>query len=390
MREIYLDNSTTTKPSEGAVEKMLPFLEERWGSPTAPHQWGQRLFPSMDQAYDQIYRSLGASEQAQFIFTSSGAEAVNHVVSAVFHDATLETGQNHFLTSTVDEAPAIMAMGRLEQQNCVSTMLPVNEEGILTAETLRGAINPRTALLSLSWANGLTGVIQPVAELAEACQERGIVFHLEASHVLGKLYLDLEGLGVDVVTFSGDLLHGPKSSGGLYVKPQFYLSPLILGGGEQGGQRAGTLDVAGLVALGHSLAEAQEHLDFVCMEVARLRDKLEDGLLQQVPGSVVFYQNAERVPHITAMGFPGVANDALLFALSRKGVYGSFGGGHFQRLGLILEAAGVDPVLANSALSFSLSRYTTEEEVDEAIEIIAETVKDLQRLSVDLNILEEV
>jgi cysteine desulfurase len=384
MKRIYLDNHTTTKPSAAVVKEMMPFLSDLWGVPSAPNLFGQELLPAIEQAYRNLYRLFGASDSDTVILVSSGAEAVNHAILAAYFDMTRHTGKNHFVTSQIDEAPMIMAMGRLEQLGCSVKMANANKQGKVTAKEISEAITPRTALVSLCWANGLTGVIHDVAEIAKVCQSRGILFHLDASHVLGKIFFDLTEITPDLISFNGDHIHGPKGTGALYIRSGLRLSPFILGGQDQGGQRAGAVNVAGLAGLGIAAKESLENLDLLGTEIARLRGRLESGIKEKYPETVIFFEDEDRLPNCTAMAFPGITNDAMMFALNRKGVFGSFGGGSFQKISLILIASGVDEVLANSAISFSLSRETTEEEIDQAVEIIASTAKRLRKLSVHM------
>lgn len=378
---IYLDNNTTTRPSEKAIAKMLPFLTERWGVPSAPHQIGQQLFPPIEEAMRKIYALLGASENDDVLFTSSSAEGINHVILSTYFDVTIPTGKNQFVTSSIDEAPSIVAIGRLEQLNCLEKMVSPNNKGMITAEALSESITPRTALVSINWANGLTGVVNPIQEISNLCQERGIRLHLDASHVLGKLFCQWEEVPAQFLTFNGDSFHAPAGTGGLFIRHDTKYSPFILGGIEQGGHRAGNFSVANLVALGEAAGEAIDSQDLMFTEVARLRSKLEKGILDRVSDAVVFFQDVERLPNCTAIGFPGVANEALLFLLNRKGVFATIGGGTYQQIGLILAASGIEEGLAHSSLSFSLSRETTEEEIDRAIEIIIDCVMRLRKVS---------
>ena len=343
---IYLDNSTTAPPSEKAICAMMPYWKTFWGIPSAPHQKGQELYPSLAEFYKTLYAFIGAHDEDQVVFTSCGAESVNHVISSVYRDVTLTTGKNHFLTSNADEAPAIMAASRLEAFGCVAKMVEVNHQGIVTAQALAGAISPRTALVSLSWGNGLTGVIQPVAEIADLCRQRGIRLHLEATHVMGKLFYELSDIGTDYLTFNGDQLHAPKGTGVLYIKRGITCSPLIFGSADQGGMRAGGLNMPGLAGLAQAAQEALDCRDLLCTEVARLRSQLERGILKGFPQASVCFKEQERLPHCTTLLFPGIANEALLFALNRRGVCASIGGGNSQQLGLQLAAAGIEETLS--------------------------------------------
>ncbi len=380
-KEIYLDNSTTTRPSEMAISKMLPFYTERWGHPSSPHQKGQELFPAIAESLKSIYALLGAHEDDDFVFTSSGAEAVNHILFSAYCDITMDTGKNQFITSQIDEAPSIMAIGRLERFNCVGKMAAGNNHGKILAAAIADAMNPRTAMVSISWANGLTGVINPIQEISDLCLSRGVALHVDATHVLGKMYFDLHEINPTFLSFNGDHLHAPKGTGGFYIKSGAKCSPFIIGGIEQAGHRAGSYNIAGLAALGQAAVEALDSRDLLCTETARLRDKLEQGVLEGYPDATVLFSHEERLPHCSAIAFPGINNEAMLFALNRKGLYASIGGGSFQQISIVLKAVGVAEHLAHCSVAFSLSRQTTEEEIDRAIAIIVESAKKLRNIS---------
>jgi cysteine desulfurase len=381
MNEIYLDNNTTTRPTERVIAKMIPFLTDRWGVPSQPHQRGQNLIGAVDEALRGIYALLGAKESDTVLFTSSAAEGINHVVTSTYFDVTIHTGKNHYLTSNIDEAPSLMAMGRLEQLSCLSKLIHASPNGKIMPDVVAESISPRTALISLSWANALTGVINPIEEIASLCTERGIYLHLDASNTLGKIAIDWNLVPAHFLTFNGDSIHAPSGTGALFIRSDVKACPFILGGIEQGGLRAGNYSLAALAALGQASREALDSLDLMGTEVARLRSKLEEGLLAAIKDSVVFFKDQERVPHTTAMAFPGACNEALLFLLNRKKVFASIGGGSHQQIGLILNACGVDPLLSQCAISFSLSCETTEEEIDRTVEVVAECVGQLRKTS---------
>lgn len=357
---------------------MLPFLTEHWGVPSAPHRMGQELFPAMEESLRAIYNLVGAKEQDLCLFTSSGAEAVNQAILSAYFEITRVSGKNQFLTSQIEEAPALMSINRLEQLGAVSKLISPNHQGIITPQAVADAISPRTALISLSWANGLTGVVQPIADIAALCHERGICLHVDATHVLGKLFYELNDTSPHFISFNGDQLHAPQGTGGLYVKQGTRCSPFIVGGIEQGGYRAGTINIPGLVALGEAAQEAFEARDFVCTEIARLRNKLEEGIQAEFSEAIPLFQDQERLPNCTTIVFPGILNESLLFMLNRKNIYANIGGGSFQQLSLILKTCGVEESTAQGAISFALSRYTTEEEIDLAIPQIGEAARKLK------------
>lgn len=378
---LYFDNSMATKPSERSIAKMMPHFSEIWGNPMSPHTKGQELQPYIEESYKGLYNLIGATEQDLILFTSSGAEAVNTVFQSTYHEVTLNTGKNQFLASEIDEAPALMAISRLEKSNCVGKLVQPNKDCIITVDAIGDVVTPRTALISLSWANGLTGVINPVSHIASLCKDRGILLHLDASHILGKLFFELDDVGADFISWSGEILHAPQGTGALFIRKGVSFDPFIVGGLEQGGNRAGSYSIAGLAALseaGHELIEAR---DYMCTEIARLRNKLEQGVESAVSGAKALFVDQQRVPHITAIAFPGVINEAFLYALNRKGLCACIGGGSFQQIGLVLKACGFDELTAHSAVSFSLSRHTTDHDVDRAIAIIAESVEQIRSFS---------
>lgn len=380
-QKIYLDNSATTRPSEKTISKMLPFFVEKWGIPSSPHQMGQELYPALESALRSIYTLMDAKETAGFVFTSSGAEAVNHVFQSVYHDVTRLTGKNQFVTGSNEEAPALMAIGRLEEWTCVGKMAKVNKSGKIEASAIEDLLTPRTALVSISWANGLTGVINPIADISTICQERGVLLHVDATHILGKLFFQLDDIGPSFMTFNGDNLHAPKGTGGLYTKEGVKCSSFILGGMDQGGKRAGSVNVPAFIGLGEAAREALDARDLLCTETARLRNLFESEISARIKDTTIFFHDQERLPNVSAIAFSGIANEALLYALNRKGVYASIGGGNFQQIGLLLTASGVEESLAHSALSFSLSRETTEDDVMRAVDIICECVNKLRKMS---------
>ncbi len=380
MTLIYLDNNTTAPPSPEVIRAMTPLLTTYWGSPMTPHQKGEELYPFLSKFYTTIYTCLGAQPNDQLVITSSGAEAVTHVISSIYRDVTLATGKNQFITSQLDEAASIMTITHLEPFGCVGKM-GETMNGIISIEKLANSLSPRTALVSLSLANGLTGVVQPISEIATLCKERGIRLHVDITHAFGKLDCQFETLGVDYLTLHGEQIHGPRGVGILLVKQGIQCSPLIFGSADQGGMRAGSIPMANLAGIACALEEAIENRDFLCTETARLRNQLERGILKGFPSASVCFKKQERVPHCTTIFFPGIANESLLFSLHRKGICATIGGGNFQQLGILLSSAGIQQPLANQAISFSLSRYTTEEEIERAIPLIVESAKTLSSLS---------
>lgn len=381
---IYLDNSAAAKPSETVLSTWRNHLGDFWAAPHMPHAMGQEMLMPLRDALKKVYRLAGAEESDDLVITSSGAEAVNHVFASAHQDITRRIGRNHFVIGATDEAPATMAVERLVGFGCLSGCAAADATGSVSAKAVAEVLTPRTVMVSLSWANGLTGVINPIEEIVSLCHEHGVVVHVEATHVLGKMPVDVKRLGADFVSFNASQFHGPAGVGGLFMRPSRTLSPFIVGGIDQGGLRAGALNIPLVLALGEGAREACECIDFVCTETARLRRRFEEGVLERCPEARVLFKEASRVPHVCAIAFPGISNEALLFALNRRGLLASMGGGGFQPLGENLTVCGVEPLTAHCALSFSLARTTTEEEIEQAIEWIAEEVFRLRKASLAL------
>lgn len=383
-KEIYLDNSLSAKPTKEVLSAVVSCLGDRWGVVNAPYKRGQELLFSYEKALKSIYKALGAPEEETILLTASGAEAISHVIQSVYRDLTIPRGKNHFLCARTDEAPALVGMEKLADYGCAVERVEVDSKGLITVETLAEALTPRTALFSLSWGNGLTGVVQEIAPLAELCRERGVLFHVDGTHVIGKIAFELKDLGVDYLTCHGEPLHAPAGVGLLYMKREHLLTPLIFGGSEQRGLRGGNINLPAAVGLGVALEQLIEARDYLCTEVVRLRDRFEQGVRQGCPSARVLFEKGERLPHISCIAFPGIAGEAFLFGLDREGIAASCGGGSLQQLGQHLIACGVQDALAHSAVSFSLSRLTTEEEVEEAIEKVLKVVEKLSKLSIEI------
>ncbi len=363
---IYLDHHSATRPCTAALERMTPYLQDHWGASFAPHRMGQELIAALETRYQMIYDLVNAAPTDQFVFTSSGAEAVNQVFWSVFVEKARKEGKCHIIISELEDAPTMQCAKRLEELGCYIKIAPQKSNGQIDLEKLKELINPRTALISVTMAHGLTGVIQPVEEIIQLAKEKGVLLHLDATYAIGKYPFSFES---DYLTFSGDRIHSVKGSGALFAKATAPLSPFILGGNEQGTLRGGSFDIPSFMALSAAAQQSLLYLDMMALEVVRLRDLFET----EVKASVL-YKDSFRLPNTTTLIFDKVHQEALLYILNRKGIYASIGGSYASHLGRIDE----------SAISFSLSRMTTEDEIRRAAGIINEAVKQLQKISEDL------
>jgi cysteine desulfurase len=321
---------------------------------------------------ERIYDLVGARKEDQFVFTSSGAEAVNQVLWSVFLNISRKTGKCHLITSTIEDAATMQMMKRLEELGCFVKIAPVNQKGEIDLEQLKALINPRTALISITMAQGLTGVIQPIDEIQKIAREKGVLLHLEASNAIGKFYFDFD---VDYLTFSGDRIHAPIGTGALFAKKEAPLVPLILGGNSL---RGGALDTQALLSFSAACAQSALHLDAMSLEVARLRDFFEREICQKIADAKVLFKTSLRLPNTSVIAFPFVHQEALHYFLRRKNIETLIGGNTIQHLYPLLLASNIEPTLATCSLSFSMSRTTTQEEICRAVTQIAELTQKIR------------
>lgn len=369
---IYLDNAQVTSPSDRAIAETLACFTDKWGSASAPHYVGNEAFTAAQKGFSQVYALVGATDDEVVHVTGSGAEAVTQALFSAYGTGAVGIGKNHFIVSAADEAAAILGLGRLEAFGCIAAAANPNVNGQVDAAAIADAMTPRTALVSLSWANGLTGVINPIQEIAALCKDRGVILHVEASHMIGKVFFEKSSLSVPWLSFGSQHIHGPCPCGVLFAEKETPCYPLV------NGAEFPTVAFAGL---SEAAREARQQLDYMSTEVARLRNRFEEELCEQITDAHVLFRDVERVPHISCMAFPGIVNEALSYLLNRKGVFASIGGGSFQQIALVLQSCKIPAKEAETAMSFSLSRNTTEEEIERAASLIADTVRALRKTS---------
>lgn len=381
-KHYYFDNHSSTWPCDEAILAMQPYLQDHYASPLSPHNLNQKLCDAQEQAYRKLYKLLGADPEDTIFFTSSGAEAINQAIMGCFYKRSKETGHNHFITGQTEQAPIILCLEKISELGAHQQFIAPNSQGFIDPEKIIEAITPRTAMISLSLANALTGCLQPIDEIAQVCQERNIYLHLDISTALGKETIPLEKWKPAFLSMDGQILHAPKGTGALYVRKDILIPPLIACGHPT--LYSNTVNPAGLIALG----EAAEQLELAKMhlttETARLRFDFETQLKEKLPGIHILFENSRRLPNCSAISFPKICSESLLYFLNKRKVYPSFGGGFNQQLPFQLKAYQLPADLAYSTLSFSFSRYHEQDDIDEAVAIIAEQVKELEPLSAQI------
>ena len=366
MARIYLDHAATTPVRPDAVTAMVPLLGGGY-NPSSLHAEGRAARAALDEARETVARVIGAGPR-EIVFTGSGSEAD---VLAVVGTARAQAGRGRHVVTTVAEHHAVLhAVEVLERDGWSVTRLAVDRRGLVDPEAFASALTPETTLATVMLANNELGVVQPVAELARIARSRGVLFHTDAIQAAGWLPLDVRALGVDLLSLSGHKFHGPKGVGALYVRHRTPLEPLIVGGGQEQGLRAGTEDVAGIAGFATALALADAERPETAPRVAALRDRLEAGILAAIPDVVVNGAGAPRLPGILSVAFAGAPSDALLIRLDLEGIAASAGSacaaGSLEP-SHVAAAIGLDERRRRSVVRFSLGRGTTEREIDEVV-----------------------
>jgi cysteine desulfurase len=384
MDRIYLDNNATTIVDPRVKEAMEPFWCQMYGNPNSLHAFGTEVHPYMRIAFDRLYAGINARDRDDILLTSCATESNNTVIKSVY-DQLIRTGRKSEIVTTQVEHPCVANSCRyLESLGVKVVYLPVNRDGIVDADILAAHIDPdRTALVSIMWANNETGLVFPIRDLARLCREKGILFHTDAVQAIGKVPVDVREAPVDFLSFSAHKFHGPKGVGGLFVREGAAIVPLLHGGEQMGGKRAGTINAGGLVGMGLAMELAVESLPYESSEVRRQRDALEDGILS-IEGTSVIGRREIRTPNTILMSVKGVEGEAMIWDLNRQGVAASTGSACASESlepNPTFVAMCIDSELAHTGVRLSLSRFTTDQEIDRAIEAIRSSVARLRKIS---------
>lgn len=378
MGRIYLDNNATTPLDPTVLEAMLPYLRDHFGNPSSVHQFGQAARKAVDHAREVVAGVLHAHPE-EIIFTSGGTEADNTALLGAA--AALRSRGRHVVTGAAEHPAVLRAAEALEQRGFDVTYLRPASDGTIAPEAVLESVQDDTVLVSLMTANNETGVCFPVQEIGPALRERGIVFHTDAVQAVGKIPVDVKAWQVDLLSLSAHKFHGPKGVGALYVRRGTPLEPYLMGGGQERGLRGGTHNTAGIVGLGRALELAEESLELMAGPVQRLRDRLEQGLQERIPESVVNGSPAHRLPHVSNLSFPGAHGESLMISLDLEGVAVSTGAACHSGTTApshVLVSMGLPENRIQSAIRFSLSRFTTEREIEATLEIVPRVVQRLR------------
>ena len=372
--KIYADNAATTKMSRAAIEKMTPYLSECYGNPSALYSLGQRAKDALEEARETVARLIGA-EPREIVFTSGGSEADNQAIRSIA-EAGAKKGKKHVVSDAIEHHAVLHTLKRLEREGFEVTLVPVTPEGIVEPAAIAAAIREDTCLVTVMTANNEIGTIQPIKEIGEICRARGVTFHTDAVQAVGHVPISVGELGVDLLSASAHKFHGPKGVGFLYAKRGTPLSNLIEGGAQERGKRAGTENVAGIVAMAAALEEAVAGIDGNAKRLIPLRDRLIAGL-SKIPHGALNGDPVRRLPSNVNFCFEGIEGESLLLLLDDRGIAASSGSactsGSLDPSHVLL-AIGRPHGVAHGSLRLSLGEDATEEEIDYMIDAVSDVV----------------
>lgn len=378
----YLDNNATTACAPEVVSAMLPFFTEQFGNPSSMHHFGSKVAGALANARHEVALLLGAEHDSEILFTSCASESNN---TAILSALKVQTGRKEIITSAV-EHPAVLSLCKYLAENEGYTLhiLPVDSVGRLDLAHYASLLSEQTALVSIMWANNETGTLFPVLKMAEMAKGVGAIFHSDAVQAAGKAPINLKDSAIDMLSISGHKLHAPKGVGALYLRRGMRYRPLLRGGHQERGRRAGTENVASIIGLGEAARLAREGMQAEWKHIKRLRDKLEVGVLLQTPYAFVTGNPDNRLPNTANIAFEYIEGEAILLLLNEVGIAASSGSactsGSLEP-SHVMRAMNIPYTAAHGTIRFSLSRYTTEAEVDHVIAKVPGIVARLRKLS---------
>jgi cysteine desulfurase len=382
---IFMDSQSTTPVDPRVLEEMIPYFTEKFGHPASRnHPFGWEAEGGVDKAREQIAKLIGARDPKEVVFTSGGTEAINLALKGVA-EMYREKG-NHIVTTTIEQRATLDVCKRLERQGFEVTYVPVGREGLVDVEAVRAALTDKTILISIMFANNEIGTIQPVAELGKLAKEKGIIFHTDATQAVGKIPVDVEAMGIDLLSMTAHMLYGPKGVGALYVRrksPRVRLAPMVDGGGHERGMRSGTVPVPLVVGFGKAAEISREVMGEESKRLAALRDRLQEQIVSKVDEAYVNGHPERRLPHNLNISFAYVEGESVLMGLNREAALASGSACTSATLepSYVISALGVDSELAHSSIRFGLHRFSTEEEVDFVAQKTVEVIHRLREMS---------
>ncbi len=377
---IYLDNNATTQLDPAVIEEMLPFLTEYYGNPSSGYTFGRQVRRAIDLARERVAALVGC-EPGEIVFTSCGTESNNAAVNSALH---LDPNRRHVVTTAVEHSATRRHCEIVAKRGCAVTVVGVNGDGNLDLEELERAITPQTAIVTAMWANNETGVLFPVEKIAEIARRKRVLFHTDAIQTVGKIPVRLADSTINSLSLSAHKLHGPKGVGALYVNKRSAFKPLVIGGSQENNRRAGTENVASIVALGKAAECAGAALAEENSRVRAMRDRFESGLLERIPNAFVNGDLEARLPNTSNLSFTGIESDAALVMFDRHQVCCSAGSAcrtGSLKASHVLRAMSLSSERTRGSMRFSFGRFNTDADVDKALEIIPAAILKLRAMS---------
>ena len=382
-RLVYLDNNATTKVDEKVVEAMLPYFSENYGNPSSMYELGGKNSKVIQESRETIKEFFGAKNAKEILFTASGSESANTAIRGIL---SADRSKNHLITTKVEHPCVLNLHKQLEKEGYKITYIGVNSIGEINEDELYDAVNEKTALVSCMYANNETGTIFPVEEIAEKVKSknRNTKIFVDAVQTAGKIKLDVQNTEIDFMGISGHKFHAPKGIGALYIKSPNLITPLVIGGHQESGKRAGTENVPYIVGMAKAAQMAQDSLEYELTTVKRLRDKLETAILSKIYNARLNSSSQNRVPNTTNIGFEYVEGELILLNMNDYGICASSGSACTSGSldpSHVLKAMGIPFTALHGSIRFSLSRYNTEEEIDFTIEKMPKIMEKLTKIS---------
>ena len=379
---VYADNAATTKMSRAAQMTMIDAMERVWGNPSSLHTTGQEAKEALEGAREAIAAMLGADSAREIYFTSGGSEADNQAIrSAAFYGA--KKGKKHIISTAFEHHAVLHTLKKLEKEGFEITLLDVHENGVITAEQVKEAIRPDTALVTVMYANNEIGTVQPIREIGAVCREAGVLFHTDAVQAVCHIPVNVKDDNIDMLSLSAHKFHGPKGVGVLYAKRGMLLTNLIEGGAQERGKRAGTENIPAILAMAAAMKEELETMETAAAKIIPLRDKLIAGL-SEIPHSRLNGDREKRVPGTVNFCFEGIEGESLLLMLDEEGIQASSGSactsGSLDPSHVLLSL-GLPHEVAHGSLRLSITEDNTEEQIDHILNVVPKVVSYLRDIS---------
>ncbi len=376
---IYLDNAASTQIHEDVLEAMLPYLKEQYGNPSSLHRYGRLANKAIEKARKQIAMLINA-DSSEILLTSGGTESNNTALYGIAK----KKPHSQIITSSIEHDAILEPCKKLAKDGFDVIYLPVDTHGIVNLSVLKNSLSDNTCLVSIMFGNNEIGTIEPIAQIAQLCNEQNIPFHTDAVQAVGKIPIDVKKLGVDLLSISSHKLNGPKGIGALYIRKGIDIDPIILGGGQEHGLRSGTENVANIVGFGKACELARLNLSDNISHMKKLRDDLVTKILREIPGVILNGHAEARLPNNAHFTFLGVAGEDLIIKLDEYGIAASTGSAcsvHTQKASHVLQAMGFSHEQITGSLRLTLGLFNNQQQIDETVNILKKVTAELRSVS---------